>query len=360
MNDSDHSPRLRPPPRIPAAAGDPTATNRREAVRRSRLSRNIGFATLFAALILATVGVFVVLPRWQAQRHDPSAAKSRDHGSAAHDYSPMQPTETQPSAPAPVRPEPTPTNVSPPPPLEIRLPTPTGAPHRYVEAMSEGLEALDQGRWEAARSALERAAGIRPGAPEVIDGLARVEAGQRREVLIHGTHRALELERAEAWREAEKTYLAVLAVDPESAEALDGHDRAAARADLDDKLEYHLQNPGRLSSPAVFEDSAAILEEARAVSPGGPRLWAQMSRLEELLETASRPVRVLIESDGLTEIVIYRVGKLGTFLRRELNLRPGTYTAVGGRPGFRDARVRFEVTPGSSQKPVVVQCTDRL
>jgi len=226
--------------------------------------------------------------------------------------------------------------------------------------MSEGLEALDQGRWEAARSALERAAGIRPGAPEVIDGLARVEAGQRREVLIHGTRRALELERAEAWREAEKTYLAVLAADPESAVALDGHDRSAARADLDDKLEYHLQNPGRLSSPAVFEDSAAILEEARAVSPDGPRLRAQVSRLEELLETASRPVRVLIESDGLTEIVIYRVGKLGSFLRRELNLRPGIYTAVGGRPGFRDARVRFEVTPGSSQKPVVVQCTDRL
>jgi hypothetical protein len=51
---------------------------------------------------------------------------------------------------------------------------------------------------------------------------------------------------------------------------------------------------------------------------------------------------------------------LGAFSRRELTLRPGTYTAVGSRVGFRDVRVQFEVTPGAAMEPVAVVCTEKL
>jgi tetratricopeptide (TPR) repeat protein len=226
--------------------------------------------------------------------------------------------------------------------------------------MSAGLEALEHERWEDARAALERAGRIRPDAREVADGLARVAAGLRREEIAGGTRRAVSLEASETWHEAEEAYAAVLAIDPEAAAALAGRERSAARADLDDKLEYHLGNPRRLSSPSVLEDAAALLEEAETVTPRGPRLTAQLRRLEELIEIASTPVRVVIESDSLTDIVIFHVGRLGTFARHELNLRPGIYTAVGSRAGFRDVRVRFEVVPGNTEKPVVVRCTESL
>jgi len=226
--------------------------------------------------------------------------------------------------------------------------------------MSKGLEALEGGQWEAARSALERAARLRPGAPEVTDALSRVSAGQRRETISTGIQRAVELERGEVWREAEETYAAVLAVDPEAAVALEGHERSVFRADLDEKLEYHLRNPGRLASPAVLEDASTLLEEARSLRPGGPRLAEQMSRLDRLIATASTPVPVILESDNVTEIMVLRVGRLGAFSRRELSLRPGTYTAVGSRAGFRDVRVRFEVAPGASGRPVVIRCTDGI
>lgn len=226
--------------------------------------------------------------------------------------------------------------------------------------MSEGLRALDQGRWTTAKQAFGRAAGIRPDAPEVRDALARVEAAQRRETIATTLQRAHDFETAERWGEAVKAYSAVLAADPESAAALDGRDRTALRADLDEKLEYHLQNPGRLTNPPVLEDASALLEEASGVAARGPRLAAQLQRLEQLIAIASEPLDVVLESDNFTEVTVYRVGKLGTFSSRQLKLRPGTYTAVGSRAGYRDVRVRFAVMPGSPNEPVVVQCRDQL
>jgi tetratricopeptide (TPR) repeat protein len=226
--------------------------------------------------------------------------------------------------------------------------------------MSEGLTALENRRWQAAQSAFEQASRLQPDAPEVADGLARAKAGQRLETIADGIRRAREHERDEAWREAEKTYSAVLAIDPESAAALDGRSRTDERATLDEQLEFHLATPGRLSTPKVFSDAASALEEALDTVPSGPRLESQIARLEALLEQASTPVAVVLESDEYTDVVVYRVGRLGTFSRRELNLKPGAYTVVGSRDGFRDVRLRLVVPPGSPPKPLVVKCTERL
>jgi hypothetical protein len=151
-----------------------------------------------------------------------------------------------------------------------------------------------------------------------------------------------------------------LAIDPESALALDGRKRTETRAVLDEKVEFHLANPGRLSTATVFDDAASCLDEALETVPSGPRLERQIARLEALLKTISTPVAVVLESDAQTEIMVYRVGRLGTFTRRELNLKPGAYTVVGSRSGYRDIRLQLIVTPGTPPKPLVVRCTEGL
>ena len=132
------------------------------------------------------------------------------------------------------------------------------------------------------------------------------------------------------------------------------------RATLDETIEYHLANPGRLSTPEVFSGAATALEDALETVPSGPRLEGQISRLENLLKHVSTPVAVILESDDLTEVMVYRVGRLGTFVRRELNLKPGAYTVVGSRHGYRDVRLQMVITPGSPPKPLVVRCTESL
>jgi hypothetical protein len=75
---------------------------------------------------------------------------------------------------------------------------------------------------------------------------------------------------------------------------------------------------------------------------------------------AETPVRLPLESDGVTEVVIYRVGRMGTFQRREVELLPGRYAVVGTRPGYRDVRRDVEIPPGSEPGPVTVRCEEPI
>ena len=326
----------------------------------------MAFAAVFAALAIGVIGVFVVLPRWQSQRMNTVGATDQPVSTGSFPLPEAQPTPTAALIPVsePQRPSPIPTVVrtrTVPAPAASR---PTSGPSRsekdFASAMSEGLQAMEQGQWAAANAALDRAARIKPDAPEVIDAQADVKAKQRRAAITESIRRAFESERAEKWSEAIDEYSKVLAADPESAAALEGHDRAKARADLDEKLEYHLHNPGRLTTPSVLEDATDLLQEALQINPGGPRIAAQSQRLQALVEIASKPLPVTLESDNLTEVTVYKVGRLGAFATRQLQLRPGTYTAVGSRAGYRDVRVRFAVMPGAVDQQVVIRCTEGL
>jgi tetratricopeptide (TPR) repeat protein len=367
MTDGNEKPKLQPPPRVPAAVENGADTGSSSGPERANPPRRFVRAAVLIVLVLGLIGVFVLLPRWQERREE-RLVTGRDAREAAPATAvpeaviqgPEPAAVEEISEPSPV---PAPTRASRPAPTESRI-TPRHQPssdqRQYVDAMSEGLAALEARQWQVALAAFERASRLRPGASEVADGVARARAGQRRETVAESLRRAGELERGEEWRQAEKRYAAVLGIDPESAAALAGRLRTEVRASLDEKLEFHLANPGRLSTPAVFDDAGACLEEALETVPSGPRLESQIARLEAALERASAPVSVVLESDAMTEIVVYRVGRLGTFTRRELALRPGTYTVVGSRAGYRDVRLQLVVTPGSPAKPLVVQCAERL
>lgn len=368
MASDERPPKLQPPPRVPDRTnGHAVGDSGRGDLRSAPIAR-IGRAVLFGALLIALIGVFAVLPRWAATRQ-PSAGPQVPAVDGTVDFatptSPQTGQETTVPAPTPAATPPSRQTSSPTPRRERgpRVSPPPAAPPNqaaFAAAMSSGLRALDDGRWQAAREHFEAAAHLRPGASEVADGLARAAAAERLALVKAGIGRGMELETAESWAEAENTYAQVLSVDPEAAGALEGHERTAYRASIDERLEYHIRNPKRLSSPRVFEDAAELLAEARGLDSRGPRLQNQLSGLEKILEVASTPVPVVVVSDNLTEVVIYRVDRLGVFSRRELELRPGIYTAVGSRVGFRDVRVRFDVTPGGPSQPVTVVCTEKL
>ncbi len=58
--------------------------------------------------------------------------------------------------------------------------------------------------------------------------------------------------------------------------------------------------------------------------------------------------------------MVYRVGKIGKYDRHDLVLRPGTYTVVGTRKGYRDVRVKLVVATGRPPEPIVVRCEERI
>ena len=231
---------------------------------------------------------------------------------------------------------------------------------QYARAIGEALESLRQGRLEQARTALERARAVRPGGEEVAAGFAQLESLQAGEGLEGLRKRTLELEAQERWAEALAEYDSLLARDATLEFARVGKARAAPRAELAGRLQGLIDKPERLAGLEVRREASALLTRARAVDKPGPVLRSQITRLAELVPVYEAPVRVVLESDGLTSIMIQRVGVLGSFARQEIELKPGRYVAIGTRAGFRDVRREFLVAPGEPREAIQVRCVEPL
>lgn len=230
----------------------------------------------------------------------------------------------------------------------------------YRDLVTRGLRALEDQQYQLAMDAFSAASKQQPAAPEVADGLKRARAGMRQQTLTTHLARAIEAEEAENWPVAVHEYRSVLELDPVIAIARDGFARSSQRLELTRMMNYHLNNPDRLATIEVLEEAADLTAEARTVTPRGPRFSELIARLDRLVTLLSTPVPVVLESDGLTEVVLFRVGELGTFDLHTVELRPGTYTVVGRRAGFRDVRLRFKVGPGQPPPTVSVRCTEAI
>jgi hypothetical protein len=230
----------------------------------------------------------------------------------------------------------------------------------FERRMSAGFERLAAEDFAAARSEFEAALALRPGAAEAEDGIVQADQGAKLAEIALAEARALAFERRELWAQAVALYREALAEDSTLLFAQTGLARAEVRAGLDAKLVNLIDNPTLLFSDNILADAGKLLEEAAAAEPQGPRIEGQVSRLRELVSLASTPIAVELRSDALTQVTLYRVGALGAFAAKQVELRPGTYTAIGSRDGYRDVRRTFTVRPGGNLTPIEVVCVEPI
>lgn len=231
---------------------------------------------------------------------------------------------------------------------------------RFETLMSQAFAALASEDFDAALERFDAVLALRPGSEEAAAGRLQAEQGQRLDAIALIEARAAAFERRELWAQAISQYENALAEDATLVFAQEGLARARRRADLDLKLSHLLENPNLLFDDQVLEDAEALLAEAGSIDGPAPRLKEQASELGRLVQLASTPVSVELESDGHTQVTVYRVGPLGTFAQTVLELRPGTYTAVGSRDGYRDVRETFTVLPGRAVAPIRVACVEPI
>jgi tetratricopeptide (TPR) repeat protein len=230
----------------------------------------------------------------------------------------------------------------------------------FASAMARGFADLGSGNFAGARTAFESAGKIRPNASEVAAALKRVEQDERTQTIAGKLETARDNESKEQWADALKSYREVLALDSTVAAANEGVARVQPRSALNEQLEVYLTQPERLFSSPVRTAARETLQRAGAIQNPGPVLTQQVSKLREWLARADVPVQVAIQSDNLTQVTIFRIGQLGSFEQRSLELAPGEYTVLGTRPGYRDVRRQIMVVPGTALAPVVVRCEDKI
>jgi hypothetical protein len=273
-----------------------------------------------------------------------NAEVARDYARAAQDYS--QALFLDPTNPAAKA-------------GQARATAPVGDDN-YAKAVGTGFAALGAGRLDEAHDAFVKARSLKPAGAEASEGLRRVGAALTARGFASMRQRALGLEAQERWGEAERAYEDVLAADSSLAFAQQGKARSSSRAELSVRLQQLLDRPDRLSSPGVREDARSLLETARAQTPQGPVIRSQIARLAILLPGFDKPVRLSLLSDNSTQVAIPSIGSFGSFSRRDIELRPGKYTVVGTRYGFRDVRREITVAPGQELQTIKVTCSEPI
>ena len=231
----------------------------------------------------------------------------------------------------------------------------------YARAAGEGFAALGAGRLDQARAAFERARALRPDGAEALEGLRRIDSENSARALGSVRARAEDFESQERWEDALAAYSAILRRDPSSPFAQEGKARVAARLELRDSLQALIDRPDRLAnSPSLRDQAAALLQSAEEQPNPGPELREQIAKLTSLLPGLDKPVHLSLVSDSVTQVVIPTVGSFGSFAQRDIELKPGHYTVIGTREGYRDVRRDITVSPGQENQTISVRCDEQI
>jgi serine/threonine protein kinase len=231
---------------------------------------------------------------------------------------------------------------------------------QYRQLMSDGLTAIHNQKYQLARTKLRQAKVLRPESREVNDALAQVDQSIRLSQIETYRRQAVASEQSENWQQALNAYQQVLEVDSALQFAVQGKQRALKHIRIDKRILFFLKQPAVLESDRQLENALELMAEIQALDSTGPRLQKQYKQLTRIVTAAQTPVKVILESDTFTDIAVYKVGKLGRFASRELNLRPGSYTVVGTRDGYQDVRKQIIVKPEQGPMRVTVRCEVKI
>ena len=230
----------------------------------------------------------------------------------------------------------------------------------YSIAMSRGFAESAAGRNDAARAAFNQALAARPGSREAQEAIAALDRGQRASAVALLEARARTAESDERWDEAVVAWREAGNLEPTLESAREGLARTTPRAELQRRIDALNAKPERLWNAEGRAEARGLVAAAAAAGNPREKLAASAAKLDALAAAAQLPIRLRLESDGLTQVMIYRVGQYGSFATREVQLLPGRYTVVGTRTGFRDVRHEVVLPPGASAAAVVVRCEEPI
>lgn len=222
----------------------------------------------------------------------------------------------------------------------------------FLNNMSSGFSAIQNGNPESALLSFNQALALRPQSSDAIAAITQAQNMITSRDLNIQLSAAQDHAESERWQEALQAYNNALAIDANVVTAINGQENAKTRSNLDIYLNNIINAPLRLADEAVYQQSITVYNQALPLAQDNTRLYRQLVTLREFLDKARIPVAVTLNSDGLTGVTIFRVSELGAFQTQTLTLNPGSYTAVGVRPGYRDVRVEFTV-PFTGEEPII-------
>lgn len=229
----------------------------------------------------------------------------------------------------------------------------------FKRAMSNTISALEQKNLSQARIALNTAKKLRPNDSGVKDLELQLKKNTLASEIQNLTKLAVQYEQEERWKDALDTYIKILSVDANAVFAQSGKLNAEKLVKLYEQVEYYIENPKGLQTTKNM-DHARKIYEAAAKRDSGPVLQEMLAKLSKIIKSYSKAVKVSLQSDNMTNVIIYKVGRFDKFQKHLLELGPGQYKALGTRSGYRDVIVPFTVPLSGEEVVVSILCKEKI
>lgn len=234
------------------------------------------------------------------------------------------------------------------------------AENEFTGLINKGYATLKLRQYGNARTAFLAAQKISPNSSKPQQGIAEIDQAIHDEKLTALNAEAQQFEETQDWSNATYTYQQMLVISSNSSIAQDGLARSQKREAILVSLNEHINNKLRLGSEKVSSEAEQLLQQVASVNNPGSKITQKAATLKEFILLAKQPVSITLQSDNQTDIAIFKVGKLGKFEQRKVDLKIGKYTIVGSRSGFRDVRKVITVSSDMNIKSFKIRCEEPI
>ncbi len=230
----------------------------------------------------------------------------------------------------------------------------------FYRVIATGYEALNSRQYVDARAAFNAAKKLKPKANESIVGLNKVAVSIRQEKMSNFLFEAEHFVQLQQWPQAALSYEKILNINKNHEKAKKGLRESDAKAKILEALKAAVNSGHQLYEGGMLDDAEKVLASAAKIESPGSIIEQYNEQLKKLVRIASTPVPVIFLSDDETEVIVLKVKRLGKFSQHELQLRPGPYTIVGVRNGFRDVRKKIQVISENKTFSISIVCEESI
>ena len=231
---------------------------------------------------------------------------------------------------------------------------------KFQSLISQSYAAIDDGRIEAAKSALSQARNIYSNRAELSDVNTAIQQYEKNQRIQSGLTNAAKAESNDNWQAVKNNLEQVVKENPNNQSATEKLTMANNILSLDKQIDDYLKSPYRLSNSQLAEQARGAINAAAAYRNQSLSLTRKSRELETVLTAVNQTVPVEVRSDNQTHILVRGVGNVGVVDSKVIQLKPGQYTFEGKRQGYKSKLVEVTIPYDVNRFSLTLVCDEPI
>lgn len=231
---------------------------------------------------------------------------------------------------------------------------------QFQSLIAQSYTAIEDGRVDAAKSAISQARKIYPNRAELSDvdsALQQYEQNQRIQTYLA---QAATAETNDDWQSVKTNLEKVINENPNNKTATEKLAIADNIVALNQTIDDYLKTPYRLSNSQLAAQARAAIDDVEKYRNQSVSLTKQSRELENVLTAVNRTIPIEVRSDNQTHILVRGVGNVGVTDSKVIQLKPGQYTFEGKRQGFKSKLVEVTIPYDVNRYSLTLVCDEPI